>query len=287
MSALLTTLPAVLARMSAEGFVDADDDALLVQIIATATRMAESYCNRALLPVRQTRYYDAVGDHIDPDVRGLYLGVDLLEAVSVTNGDGTVITADQFILRDRNSTPHHEIQLKASSGLTWTYDTDWEAAIEVDGVWGYHPQYADAWIATGDTVQSAVDAATQTFTVSAADGKDARYQDRFQVGMLLRIDDEFVQLVAVDTGSNQLTVLRGQQGTTAATHDVGVSIASYAPPRDIEQAVISLTVWLHRNGASAGDAVHFMADGSTIINNRVPSNISDTLRRYVWWGWDF
>lgn len=282
----LTTLDAVLGRMNAEGYANPDDDALIVQLIATATAMAHGYCARSFVPYRQARVYDATGEHIDP-INELLLDADLLAVTSVTNGDGTTVTGDQYVLRPANAWPKRAIKLKASSNLTWTYDGDWEQAISIEGVWGYHQSYGSAWVNTGVQDVGGIDASVQTITVSDADGKDARYHTRFQVGMLLRIDDEFMQLVAVDAANNTLTVLRGQLGTTAAVHDVNTAIHSYAPMRDIEQAIISLTVWLHRNGATAGDAVHFMENGSTIIDNRVPSNIKQTLQRHARHEWGF
>ncbi len=285
----LVTLDAVREQLNAEpGASYQDDETLLLRFIGDATAMAHQFCRRSFVPYRQTKTFDARGDWVDG--RTLTLNADLLDAITITNGDGSVITDDQYLLRDRNRYPRHEIKLKASSNLIWTSDGyDWEDAITIDGIWGYHESYDQAWVDSGDTVQDAggVDAAATAITVTDAGGQDARFNTRFQVGQVLRIDDEYLILTAVDAGTNTLTVRRGQLGTTATAHETGAAIYTYAPMDDVARAIASLAIWLYRNKATQGDEVFVLSDGSKMINNQAPSNIRDTLRAYVWWDWGF
>lgn len=74
----------------------------------------------------------------------LVLDDDLLTVTRITNGDGTEITGDQYVLLPANTTPKWAVKLKASSGVSWAYVDDPEGAIEVEGTWGYaHAQPDD------------------------------------------------------------------------------------------------------------------------------------------------
>lgn len=76
-----------------------------------------------------TRYYwpeDVSGDT-------LYLDADLLEVVTLTNGDGTVIPSNGYWLLPDNTTPKSKIKLKSS--YSWAFGTD--GRINVAGIWGF------------------------------------------------------------------------------------------------------------------------------------------------------
>ena len=63
------------------------------------------------------------------------------------------------------------------------------------------------------------------------------FSPRFQVGHLLRIEDEYLRVTAVDRKTNTLTVLRGVQGTAAAAHAPGKTIETYTPPLPMRDLV--------------------------------------------------
>ena len=126
-----------------------------------------------------------------------------------------------------------------------------------------------------------INAATTTITVTDADGVDARYQTRFAVGQLLKVESEFLKALAINTTTNALTVLRGANGTTAATHANGTSLYSYAPMRNLEQVCVALVAWLYRNKASAGDQIQVLLEGTRIVSGEVPRLIRDVLKDYI------
>jgi hypothetical protein len=111
------------------------DDTLLGDLVTRASRMLDDHCGRWFVAQNETRKYDAVGAHITGKL--LLLDADLLSLTSLTNGDGSEISLDDVILRPVNWPPYFGVALKQSSGLSWTYSTDPEAAIEVEGQWGY------------------------------------------------------------------------------------------------------------------------------------------------------
>ncbi|GIV82069.1 MAG: hypothetical protein KatS3mg051_1423 [Anaerolineae bacterium] len=110
------------------------DDALLSALIDRATTRIDAYCQRTFTAREETRYFDAVRDVLD---RLLILDDDLLSVTEITNGDGTTVPASAYVLLEANRSPKWAIQLKASSGLSWTYTDDPEQAIAVEGTWGY------------------------------------------------------------------------------------------------------------------------------------------------------
>jgi hypothetical protein len=111
-----------------------DDDALIEQLITAASKRIDEYTGRTFTEATETREFDAVRD-----VQGqrLWMDTDLLAVTSITNGDGTAIVASDYVLEPSNSAPKFAIKLLASSGESWTYDTDPEQAISVVGEWGY------------------------------------------------------------------------------------------------------------------------------------------------------
>ena len=280
----LTTLAAVKAQLlGVTPPINPGDDAVIQRLIGAATDFMTQECARSFIPVRETRAVDARGLHVDGAC--LNVGADLLEIVTLTNGDGTVITSGQYALLPRTGYPKYGIELLPSSNLIWTDDgVDWQGAITLDGLWGYHEDYAHAWVNTLDSVQDTggINATTPTITVTDADGQDARYQTRFAVGQLLKVESEFLKVLAVVAdATNQLTVLRGANGTTAATHAKDKPLYSYAPMRNLEQICIALVAWLYRNKGSAGDQIQVLMEGTRIVSGEVPRLIMDVLEDYL------
>lgn len=54
----------------------------------------------------------------------------------ITNGDGVVVAADEYVLVPEIK-PHYGIQLLGSSGKSWDFDEDPEEAIEVVGFFAF------------------------------------------------------------------------------------------------------------------------------------------------------
>lgn len=278
--AYLTTLDAVKLQLKLSG-VNTIDDALVETHIVSATDLITGFCNRSFVPYRETKLFDARGDRIVDHSRTLLVRDDLLAVHTLTNGDGTALVSSKYALS--SGYPKWSVELLPSTGLTWTYTTDWQNAISLVGTWGYHEDYSSAWVSSGDAIKDTggINASVQTISVTDADGKDARYRTRFQVGHLLKIEDEYLRVVAVTAGTtNTLTVLRGQLGTTAAIHAKDTVIFSYAPMRNIEQACLSLTTWLYRYAPTAGAPIQVQYDGSKQIQSDLPKFIFDALKPY-------
>lgn len=267
----LTTLDAVKAQMKATT-TDAPDDSLIMELIMAATDFIHAFCHRQFLPRVATRVFDVPASGLVLDLHD-----DLLTLDTLTNGDGTVITSG-YRLQSPNLYPKWRIELLATAGTVWTYTSAPQEAISVAGIWGYHEAWPHAWIDTLETVPvGGLTSGASSFTALDADGKDARYQTRFEVGKLLKIESEYLRIVAVNTTTNVVTVLRGQAGTTAAAHAQSTAIYAYAPMRVIEKTARDLAIWMHRNRAVAGDELTLAAGGVKVTRNKALKDIIGTL----------
>jgi hypothetical protein len=105
--------------------------------IAAAQMAIDNYCHRNFeAPDDETRYYDALGDHIRG--RALFLDDEMCRITSITLADGTVLASTDYVTIPRNVPPFTGIRLKHSSAHnTWRTATDWEGAIEIEGGWAY------------------------------------------------------------------------------------------------------------------------------------------------------
>lgn len=127
-----TTAAEVKAMLGISG---TGDDAILAGFVAAAQKILETYCNRVFEAAADTTRYRDADAHVEG--RLLWLDYDLCQITTVTNGDGTVLTTDDYTVRPRNTTPWYALELKQSSASSWTYDTTPENAIAILGRHAY------------------------------------------------------------------------------------------------------------------------------------------------------
>ncbi len=244
---------------------DTDDDARLLAALRRATAQLDRFTARRFAPAVQTRHFDYQGPY------SLHFDVDLLEVLSVTNGDGLAISPDDVTLLPEDDWPKYALMLDVGAGTPFVYETTKQGAVQVRGIWGWHDAWAEAWRDTGDTVVGTLSDSAGTLTVSDADGVDAlNLAPRFQVGQLLRMEDEYVHVAAVDTATDTLTVVRGVRGTTAASHAAGTAIDSYVPPEDVTALCLRWAVWLYqKENAAIGDGADWLFPAEVPADLRV------------------
>jgi len=122
------------------GSADADDDTLLASQIIAAQRIIEIATGKIFdAGTKTTRYFTWGVDtgRRGDEARVLYLDEDLAEIYAITNGDGNTITTGNYNLLPLNNPPYRQIKLKLSASSLWTYATDPEGAIAVEGYWGW------------------------------------------------------------------------------------------------------------------------------------------------------
>lgn len=252
------------------------DDSLLRGALAAASRLIEAYTGRWFAPVIQTRRYCL------PEGGVLLLDGDLLALDTLTNGDGTVIPAGALHLHPAAGSVKASIVLDRTQAA-FVCVGDPVDAIQVTGVWGYHPDWATAWRDSGDAVADdplAADAVT--VTVSDADGADAAGESpRFAAGQLLTLDAEYLRVLAVDAETNTLSVARGVHGSTAAQHAEGSALAVYQPPADIVQVSLRVAAWLYRQKDAGYVQVAGGLRGQMTVPPALPEDVQQILAPYV------
>lgn len=184
---------------------DTLSDTQLAIIIENASRAIDGYCGRSFYPERKTNYFDTpCGRDLD---MGLY---DCLEVVTITNGSEGALATTEYRTYPYNQTPFYQINLRASSSFFWATDTNSEpdAAIQVDAVWGYRSNYSrEAW-ANVTTLSTGI-SDTDTTIVTALEYS-------FVAGDIIKLGTEFMLVTDSDTAGVDVT--RGYNGTTAAAH---------------------------------------------------------------------
>ena len=211
---------------------DTDSDEDLLHRLQDASYLIESLTQRRYCPLRQTRTVP----RDQADKRYLILPDDLLELIAIRDAGGAIDPQDVQPLPDIQNAPASILQLV--NGETFQPGTGAAHAITIDGIWGWHDRWAQAWTDSGDTVDNnTLSADATTISVNDSAGSDAAgFSPRFQIGHLLRIADEYLRVTGIDRQNHRLTVNRGAQGTAAATHRRGDSIETYTaslPIRDL------------------------------------------------------
>lgn len=204
-----------------------------------ASRMIDRYTGRYFFPMIKTNYYDT------PKKDHFYLHDDLLEMLTLTNGNGIAFTASEFKLWPYNHFPKSVVYLNpASSTMFEDSTTSWsQASIQAYGIYGYHEHYGQAW-GVGSTLAAAITTTTAT-SCTVTSGTP------FAAGQIIKIDSELILITNVSTTT--LTIVRGWNGSTAATHLILATITIWTPEADIKQACLIQAARLYkRNDAVFG-----------------------------------
>lgn len=212
---------------------DTGEDERLIDALEAASALIERRTRRTFQP-----FVASIAHDVNlRDLSELLLKDDFLEIQSITNGDGTSIALSDVI-------QVADAVIKLTNGAVFSYDETPVSAITVTGIRGYHGNWSNAWKNSGDSVQDAsLSASVTTITVTDA---DAGSSPRFQVGQLIRLEEEYLHITAIDTATNVLTVERGVNGSTATTHANGTTIDIYQIPADVTQLALRWALWLYR-----------------------------------------
>src|SRR5512139_12104 len=220
-----------------------DDDALLTRLIIDAEQWAERTAQRSFKPIVETRLFDW------QDSYTLYFNDDLVELITVTNGDSvpTVIPLTEFVYLPRRDYPKYAVVLERGSDYFWQYTDQPEGALSLKAMWCCHDDWANAWIDSLDEVEDAagINASVTTVTVTNVDGANVNTETpRFSAGMLIKVESEWMEVTAAtNAATDTLTVKRGSLGSTAATHAKDTKIYVFQPHRAVMGAIMAYVHW--------------------------------------------
>lgn len=110
-----------------------NDDTLINDYITQASKFIDDYCRRTFSESVGTLNLDVGAPYTYGSK--LFFGQDVLGVVSVVNGNGSTLTASDYVLLPANETPKYGMQLK--NGAYWTYSDSPLQAITVVATLGY------------------------------------------------------------------------------------------------------------------------------------------------------
>lgn len=251
---------------------DSTDDLTSSLIIEAVSRYIDQETRRHFFPSIATHLFDV------PANGELWLQDDLLAVLTLTNGDLTVITDTDYILKSVNSPPYWCIGLRDISDVTWEQDSDGSSqqVISLRGWWGYHNDYTDHGWALGGTLGAAMsDTTTAGFTATAG--------HTLVVGNIIKIDNEIMTVLTA--GATAVTVVaRGDNGSTAATHINGSTLYIWNVASAVRAATLAITqsVYTARTGQVSGGKMTVTGAGVVIRPEDVPpmaQAVINSLRR--------
>lgn len=252
---------------------DAADNAVQDYYIAQASRdIVERVLFQLPLPYRATLRFDAPRYAAFTDLYTrhgnsylLYVGDEdgLLEVMTLTNGDGEVLGPSLYVLEPVNSYPKFVIRLKSDSNTYFTYTDTWEQRISIDGVWGYVPNYANAWTDSGIVIPAGgITAIDGSFTLATPADADV-----FSAGLYLQVGQETLRVTETNVTTGVVTVARGELGTTAAAHEAGSTINRFNMLRQIATETARYASMLYNKDRSVFDGANTTLDSSDILES--------------------
>lgn len=277
--------------LSLDPLADTKDDGLLLKFAIQASRMFDTFATNGIMPKRRfyptlaTKDFDHPSDH--PAVLRLY--DDLLAVTTLTTKNGaTTISSSDYNLKTANGTynqtPYRQVKLRIDGTTTaFEFDGTPDAANQIIGFWGYHADWANAWEDSGDTVQdNPLSSSGTTLLVTDVDGDDINgIPNRFKLQQLLQIQDEILWITDTNITDNTLTVRRGMNGTTAASHVQNTTISVFKPMDDVVEAMQTLTAHLYRRRDDIGTSAERPvtgAQGQILLPSTLPEEVKKILR---------
>lgn len=248
------TLDEVKDELLAEG--TADDDKILRGIRQVSHRIDTLF--RATVPLfvpsLQARRVALSGTAINSVDGTLLLGMPLLSLTGVGINSQALTVGTNVQAYPVNSSPSFQLQLMGDAWYSWytAYCSDVRGpqSATITGIWGYHADYANAWL-TVDALEANIDASVTSLTVADVGGTNPLGDaPRLSAGNVIQIETEWMDVTATDDATNSVTVRRGVNGSTAAAHTAGTAVQVFQVDESIKRAVVRQTAFQYaRRGA--------------------------------------
>ncbi len=213
------------------------DDDELFQLLLSVSDWVDNYCNRHFYPRTDTLVFDGRGS-------AQLLVPDLISVASLMEDDNGDLNFNQtwassdYWLQPYNAaptlhwgSPYTALKARSEGGKAAGFVSG-EQNFQLTGVWGY-AQYSED---SGTDLNDASMTTTKT-TVAVDDGT------QFEIGQTVLIGAE--QMLITGISSNNLTVTRALNGTTAAAHADDSDIDILRWPASVERAALiqSARIW--------------------------------------------
>lgn len=283
--ATLDTFRAYLAGSAYSGGWSADSDVML-KILEHSSRLIDDYVGDGTFGATvETRLYDlGSGDlRYDPryymrdvgiatsEYRASVVPLDrwLISATTVTAYADSARTTSQtltaglandYILEPYNEIP--KFRLKLTENTTKALGAG-QQVLSIAGTWGWDERYH-----TNGSLDGAVSSTTSTSIVVTLVGTLA-------AGSTIKVDSEQMYVTAVSSNNKTLTVIRGVNGTTAATHLTATTIYQADYPNDVTIACMEIARTQYRSRDMG--IVETVGTTEQSVTTRAAREIQDTL----------
>jgi hypothetical protein len=207
----------------------------------------------------------------------------LLSLTSITlNGSDIAASVEAYPL---GSSPIKALRL--TDGSTWYSRCSGARGpvyATISGLWGYHRDYAGAWVKYDDITVSALAPGGTSFTVADVDGDDAYgFTPRFSIGQLLRIGggSEILLVNGTTILTNTVSVLRAQNGTSlpAGDYNVGDDVEVFQVEEPIRRVTARQAALFYARKGSF-EAQQFDQAGITTYPQDLLTELRQTLTEY-------
>ena len=253
------------------------DDTRLLALIEAVSRVIDRYCGRHFYSMKTAKRFDGDGgvSLLVPDLISIDAGGLKTDDNKDRSFETTWATTDYLLLPSNadptnsdnpEARPFSKIEVDRDAGTKAFFRTGREL-VQITGEWGYRRHLERA----SETANAIADATTASIAVSARTDAEA--------GHTLLIDSE--QLYVKSYTGNTLTVARGVNGSTAASHGGGAVIDIYRHPGPIVEAAIMQTARLWRRKDSAfSNVAGFPETGQTRIAQGIDADVAMLLGQY-------
>jgi len=212
-------------------------DTRLRQLLETVSRQIDRYCNRHFFTLEVTKTFDGDGSaelHVP----------DLISVSSLKTDDNvdrtyeTTWATTDYLLYPQNAdptqrwgSPYARVLVDTDAGNQSRFQAG-KQTVQIAGKWGYREFTEDS----GADINQAGGLNSSDTSVLVTDGS------KFDVAQTIRIDSEQLYITAIST--NTLTITRGVNGTTAASHVDASDIKAFKYPDPVTQACLMQTARL-------------------------------------------
>lgn len=282
----LDTFRAYLAGSSYSSGWSADSDVLL-KILEHSSRIIDDYVGDGTFgPTVETRLYDlGSGDlRYDPrpyeravgiatsEYRASVVPLDrwLISATTVTAYADSARTTSQtltsglandYILEPYNNIPKY--RLKLTENTTKALGAG-QQVLSIAGTWGWEDRSH-----SNGALDGAISSTTATSVVVTLVGTLAP-------GVTIKVDSEQMYVAAVSSNNKTLTVIRGVNGTTAATHLTATTVYHIDYPQDVTVACMEIARSEYRDRDMG--IVESIGTTEQSITTRSGAQMQDTLK---------
>lgn len=246
------------------------DDPLIMDLIQEASAEFQESVGRIFLPWRGV----SLCDYHHPykvDFKD-----DVLELVSLTNGDGTALDLTTLMLQPNNSLPAWRAQVKYGSPF-FVYVVEPRQAISLDAWRGCVPHYRTGAFKASGVIVPAGNLLVGVTSLVLTAGQGASFETGQYLACTTSGVKELMQITAIVTDT--LTLSRGELGTTAALHNSGDALQILVPARDVMAAVREIAVYKYLHKDQVGGKIVTVANGVVMVED-LPKSVQDTVDHY-------